>query len=152
MLEHKFKTVRELKDALNECPDDAEIDISELPNNISRHGLTTVFDGKKVLICEYHDYEIINKYHNIFSELSKTEQSRCGCVYEMYQRNLSTAIDGYLSELTQEDKIKVIQLARAEFDYISPEEITEAIRQNQEDGYCSHGLDPNCCPLGCGDI
>ncbi|EPH9932089.1 hypothetical protein ACS38R_005718 [Klebsiella pneumoniae] len=95
MLEHKFKTVRELKDALNECPDDAEIDISELPNNISRHGLTTVFDGKKVLICEYHDYEIINKYRNIFSELSKTEQSRCGCVYEMYQRNLSTAIDGY---------------------------------------------------------
>lgn len=69
MLEHKFKTVRELKDALNECPDDAEIDISELPNNISRHGLTTVFDGKKVLICEYHDYEIINKYRNIFSEL-----------------------------------------------------------------------------------
>ncbi|EFU5352980.1 CcgAII protein [Salmonella enterica] len=103
-------------------------------------------------MCEYHDYEIINKYRNIFSELSKTEQSRCGCVYEMYQRNLSTAIDGYLSELTQEDKIKVIQLARAEFDYISPEEITEAIRQNQEDGYCSHGLDPNCCPLGCGDI
>lgn len=152
MLEHKFKTVRELKDALNECPDDAEIDISELPNNISRHGLTTVFDGKKVLICEYHDYEIINKYRNIFSELSKTEQSRCGCVYEMYQRNLSTAIDGYLSELTQEDKIKVIQLARAEFDYISPEGITEAIRQNQEDGYCSHGLDHNCCPLGCGDI
>lgn len=152
MLEHKFKTVRELKDALNECPDDAEIDISELPNNISRHGLTTVFDGKKVLICEYHDYEIIKKYRNIFSELSKTEQSRCGCVYEMYQRNLSTAIDGYLSELTQEDKIKVIQLAIAEFDYISPEEITEAIRQNQEDGYCSHGLDPNCCPLGCGDI
>lgn len=28
----------------------------------------------------------------------------------------------------------------------------QAIRQNQEDGYCSHGLDPNCCPLGCGDI
>ncbi|EHV2051851.1 CcgAII protein [Salmonella enterica] len=103
-------------------------------------------------MCEYHDYEIINKYRNIFSELSKIEQSRCGCVYEMYQRNLSTAIDGYLSELTQEDKRKVIQLARAEFDYISPEEITEAIRQNQEDGYCSHGLDPNCCPLGCGDI
>ncbi|MEK8137970.1 hypothetical protein [Morganella morganii] len=49
MLEHKFKTVRELKNALNECPDDAEIDISELPNNISRHGLTTVFDGKKSL-------------------------------------------------------------------------------------------------------
>lgn len=51
----------------------------------------------------------------------------------MYQRNLSTAIDGYLSELTQEDKIKVIQLARAEFDYISPEEITEAggVRRNR---------------------
>lgn len=49
MLEHKFKTVRELKDALNECPDDAEIDISELPSNISIHGLTTVFDGKKSL-------------------------------------------------------------------------------------------------------
>lgn len=41
MLEHKFKTVRELKDALNECPDDAEIDIRAYPKRnyrIMSHG------------------------------------------------------------------------------------------------------------------
>ncbi|MCW2258568.1 putative transcriptional regulator [Providencia alcalifaciens] len=57
MLEYEFKTVRELKDALNKFPDDAIVDISELPKNILRQSLMALYDGKGVLICEYHDSE-----------------------------------------------------------------------------------------------
>ncbi|HHR6132326.1 MULTISPECIES: hypothetical protein [Providencia] len=57
MLEYEFKTVKELKDALNKFPDDAIVDISELPKNILRQNLMALYDGKGVLICEYNDSE-----------------------------------------------------------------------------------------------
>lgn len=57
MLEYKFKTVKDLKDALNKFPDDVIVDISELPKNILRQGLTALYDGKTVLICEFYDPE-----------------------------------------------------------------------------------------------
>lgn len=53
----EYKTVLELKQALNKFPDNALVEISELPEKLSKHGLTTIFNGEEVLICEFHDYE-----------------------------------------------------------------------------------------------
>ncbi|EKO9233476.1 hypothetical protein P1O32_003266, partial [Escherichia coli] len=47
---------------------------------------------------------------------------------------------------------RFMELAREEFDYLSAEEIAEEIRRDSERGYCCHGFERNCCPLGCGDL
>lgn len=84
--------------------------------------------------------------------LSEELMHRCGLVYELYQRRLSAAIDNFVSTLPTEQHLLVLELAREEFDYLSAEEIAEEIRRDAERGYCCHGFDRNCCPLGCGDL
>lgn len=75
MIEYKFKTVLELKQALNNYPDNALVEISELSEKLSKHGLSTVFNGEKVLICEFHDYEKEDKKEEFLKieELDFTE-------------------------------------------------------------------------------
>lgn len=82
----------------------------------------------------------------------REQQPRCGLIYELYQRRLSADIDGYLAGVPAEYRDELIAVARREFDYLTQDEIEEEIRQDSERGYCSHGIDRNCCPLGCGDI
>jgi len=36
--------------------------------------------------------------------------------------------------------------------YLSPAELQQQEEEMANDGYCCHGIDPNCCPCGCGDI
>ncbi|HHN6585539.1 TPA: cobalamin biosynthesis protein CbiX [Escherichia coli] len=84
--------------------------------------------------------------------LSEELMQRCGLVYELYQRRLSAAIDNFVATLPTEQHLLVLELAREEFDYLSAEEIAEEIRRDSERGYCCHGFDRNCCPLGCGDL
>lgn len=93
-----------------------------------------------------------NEFTSKCNELSDKAISGSGSVYELYQRNLSCSIDSLLNSLPLEHKEKAIEIARNEFDYMSKEEIEEAISQDYEDGYCSHGLPFDCCPVGCGDI
>lgn len=76
----------------------------------------------------------------------------CGSIYELYQRRLSAEIDGYLAGVTAVYQVELIAIARREFDYMTQDEIENEIRQDQENGICSHGIDRNCCPMGCGDI
>ena len=84
--------------------------------------------------------------------LSEELMPRCGLVYELYQRRLSAAIDNFVATLPTEQHLLVLELARVEFDYLSAEEIAEEIRRDSERGYCCHGFERNCCPLGCGDL
>ncbi|EJQ2463871.1 CcgAII protein [Salmonella enterica] len=83
---------------------------------------------------------------------AREQQPRCGLIYELYQRRLSADINGYLAGVPAEYRDELIAVARREFDYLTQDEIEEEIRQDSERGYCSHGIDRNCCPLGCGDI
>lgn len=94
----------------------------------------------------------IEYYRKLFNELSVSEQSRCGLVYELYQRRLSNEIDRHLNELNQCDRERLLEFVKVEFDYLSQEEIEIAIENDNANGLCSHGLDPDCCPVGCGDI
>ena len=86
------------------------------------------------------------------SALAKVANQSCGCIYELYQRRLSAQIDDYVATLPAAHKPEALALARRAFDYQSAEEIAEEIRSDFESGYCSHGIDRNCCPCGCGDI
>ncbi|EPN9162970.1 hypothetical protein ACT4EA_004166 [Escherichia coli] len=84
--------------------------------------------------------------------MSKQAQAGCGCVYELYVRRLSADIDNYIAALPASQQPHALRLAKNEFDYQSADEIHEQIMLDREQGLCSHGLDPDCCPCGCGDL
>ncbi|HCA3195761.1 TPA: hypothetical protein MN540_005069 [Klebsiella pneumoniae] len=95
------------------------------------------------------DAEAFSKH---MDESAKRASKRCGCIYEVYQRSLSGAIDSYIATLPAAHKQEALALARHKYDYLTAEEIAEEISRDQEAGLCSHGLDPDCCPCGCGDL
>lgn len=84
--------------------------------------------------------------------LSREIMPRCGCIFELYQQRLSREIDQLIHTLPAEYREWAVRLARDEFDYLSPDEIGAQMRNFKAQGLCIHGLDPDCCPLGCGDI
>ena len=92
------------------------------------------------------------KFLSELDVLSKESMPGCGLVFELYQRRLSAAIDKVVAGLPEEQHAQAFELARQEFDYLSAEEIAEEIRRDSERGYCCHGFERNCCPLGCGDL
>ena len=92
------------------------------------------------------------KFLSELDVLSKESMPGCGLVFELYQRSLIAAIDKVFAGLQEEQHAQAFELARQEFDYLSAEEIAEEIRRDSERGYCCHGFDRDCCPLGCGDL
>ncbi|CAI1931469.1 Uncharacterised protein [Serratia entomophila] len=96
--------------------------------------------------------QCLSAFREQCSILASQANAGCGLIYELYQRRLSASIDGYLEAIPEEYRQQAVELARSEFDYLSQAEIEEEIRRDREQGICSHGIDRNCCPLGCGDI
>lgn len=84
--------------------------------------------------------------------LANSAQHGCGCSYEIYQDTFSQRVDALLA--TTEDstaKAAILNVAR-EFDYVTRAELSAMREDWMDDGACRHGLDPDCCPLGCGDL
>ena len=75
----------------------------------------------------------------------------CGQIHDLYVRKFSGMVDVRFGLASDEVRNEAIQIAR-QFDYSTPEELAADADEMAESGFCSHGLDPNCCPLGCGDL
>ncbi|MFC7522159.1 CcgAII protein [Xanthomonas populi] len=84
--------------------------------------------------------------------LADKSNEGCGLIYELYQRRLSGRIDEYVTTLPAEHQQLVIALARREFEYLTADEIAAEIERDHDAGDCSHGIDRNYCPAGCGDL
>jgi len=93
----------------------------------------------------------VEDWRSLFNKLSVKITPTCGLCYELYQRRLSSSIDGALKNVNEVDKIKILEIARNEFDYLSADDIEECIKNDKENGICKHGLEFDCCPLGCGE-
>jgi len=74
----------------------------------------------------------------------------CGLSYDYYVDLFSAKIDARVNELLEHQRAAALQIAR-EWDYATPTERQEKQDWNVEHGYCSHGIEWDCCPLGCGD-
>lgn len=74
----------------------------------------------------------------------------CGLSYDLFVDKFSAAVDDAFppGEPLRE---QALVLAR-ERGYESPEERAQTQDELADMGYCSHGIDPNCCPAGCGDL
>lgn len=77
-------------------------------------------------------------------------QKRCGLSYGYLGEIFSVAIDAEVEQLPESQRARALEIATADWDYLSPEARIEAQRWNGENGYCTHGITLGCCPMGCG--
>ncbi|RTB44100.1 hypothetical protein [Pseudomonas aeruginosa] len=75
----------------------------------------------------------------------------CGLAHDHYVELLSSDIDDEIAQLPEHQRAQALQVAQ-EWEYATPAEREQTRDWNAANGYCRHGLDPDCCPAGCGDL
>jgi hypothetical protein len=84
-------------------------------------------------------------------ELANQAGRNCGQSDIVYVNLISRDIGSELVQFSGKDRIEAEYIAR-QFDYMSPAELQVSDIELAVSGLCKHGLDPDCCPAGCGDI
>lgn len=82
--------------------------------------------------------------------LAESVMGNCGCAHEAYLDHFSMLIDEVLNHERDEAKKATILYVAREYDYLSREEVCEMKGSCLDAGLCVHGIDPGCCPAGCG--
>lgn len=86
----------------------------------------------------------------ITSQWEIAVRSSGGC-WELCQRLYSEAIDKGVALASEENAKQII--AQAGEEYLTPHQRQEVIDCLEKEGRCTRtGLDPECCPCGCGDL
>ena len=91
------------------------------------------------------------QWNALCDQLADEAIRRCGCIHDMYQKIFSELVDVRLSEVPSCFHAVALEAARYR-DYLDVEERAAAQEEMAEQGYCTRGLDPDCCPMGCGDL
>ncbi|EPF9375873.1 hypothetical protein ACSWG0_004532 [Vibrio parahaemolyticus] len=92
-------------------------------------------------------------YTELVEQLAKQAHQGCGLSFELYLRRFQSSIDELIEHLPQDEKEAVIALA-VKHDYVrnQPNEAQQSEDNWHDDThYCSHGIDIDCCPAGCGE-
>lgn len=74
-----------------------------------------------------------------------------GCIHDVYVENYSLSIEDLISSFPSNDRDKALVIAKEQGDYATPNEREQSAQWNREHGFCIHGLEPDCCPCGCGE-
>lgn len=72
-----------------------------------------------------------------------------GLSHDVFTGRYSEGIDRAVERLPPTRRLRALRLAKLHGDYSTPQERTEALRWNAENGCCSHGITLGCCPAGC---
>lgn len=84
------------------------------------------------------------------NELSRQAATGCGQSDWLWQSGFSGMVaSAYPPGHAQRNE--ALELA-VPMGYLTAAELEKQAEELANDGYCSHGIDPNCCPCGCGDI
>lgn len=86
------------------------------------------------------------------SLMAESANTSCGLSHDLYQARVSGSVDGAVERMPEAHRTRALEIAKKQVDYATPAQLEESARSNAEDGYCSHGIDRNCCPAGCGDL
>ena len=90
-------------------------------------------------------------WESVCSAAAKEAAHGTGCAETLYIKKISSILEKELENLPEPHRAQAIEVAKRH-DYATPEEICEMATENRNAGLCRHGLDPNCCPCGCGDL
>lgn len=82
--------------------------------------------------------------------LAAEANRRCGLSYDLFVEKFSAAVDGQFPPGSPL-RSTALALARPQ-GYASEDERAQSQADLHAMGYCSHGIDRDCCPAGCGDI
>lgn len=74
----------------------------------------------------------------------------CGQSYDLFVERFSGLIDNAYPAGSP-DREQAISAAARFGDYATPDELAATQERLAEMGYCSHGIELDCCPCGCGD-
>ncbi|GKS86968.1 hypothetical protein AVMA1855_22470 [Acidovorax sp. SUPP1855] len=91
-----------------------------------------------------------NSWHKACQKLADQAAKGCGLSHDYYVKRFSIEIDNALKTLPAEFHPQAKKAAEF-FDYASVDQIQETDQLNAANGICAHGIDEDCCPLGCGD-
>lgn len=75
-----------------------------------------------------------------------------GLVYELSVEKFSGYVDAGLAQLPEAHRDRAREIAATDFCYLTPQEIEVEREAAMRSGLCTHYLEPDCCPLGCGDL
>lgn len=81
-----------------------------------------------------------------FDGLADAAYRGCGQSDVLFTRRFSDSVDRELSGIPDDRKQEVLKLA-VHFGYATESERNADLGSDT----CEHGLDPDCCPAGCGD-
>lgn len=74
---------------------------------------------------------------------------RCGLSYEYYVELFSQEIDAQASRLPDEQRVLALEIASHEWGYETPHQRRETQDWDAANGFCEHGIELGCCPVGC---
>jgi hypothetical protein len=80
--------------------------------------------------------------------LAEQSSKGCGLSHTVFVDKFSSAVDSALFQLSPDERIPLLEIAR-EWDYATPQERHDEQIDCAESGYCSHGIEFGCCPAGC---
>lgn len=74
----------------------------------------------------------------------------CGQSDVLWSQRATSLIDALLAQVDDASMAQAKEIAKCQ-GWMDDEEIKSMNDMIDNDGCCAHGLDPNCCPVGCGD-
>jgi hypothetical protein len=80
--------------------------------------------------------------------LAEQSSKGCGLSHTVFVDKFSSAVDSALFQLSPDERIPLLEIAR-EWDYATPQERHDEQIDCVQNGYCSHGIEFGCCPAGC---
>lgn len=84
--------------------------------------------------------------------LAKDAIRRCGCAHDVYISAFSQEVDNLIARKGNPQNTDfILKVARAQ-DYATAEEVAAMKQDSLASGFCVHGIDPDCCPAGCGEV
>lgn len=94
----------------------------------------------------------IPAWQAVCKNVSEQAARTCGCLESLFQRHFTQGIDTEIEKLPESQRTEAVIIAREEFGYLTATEIERLGDTYLADGFCVHGIDADCCPLGCGDL
>lgn len=88
-----------------------------------------------------------DQWKSHFESLADQAYRGCGQSDVLFTKRFSNSVDRSLSSIPETRRQELLKLA-IDFGYFTEDERNEDLGPNT----CRHGLDPDCCPAGCGDI
>ncbi|MGR5307688.1 hypothetical protein [Vibrio mediterranei] len=95
----------------------------------------------------------MSQHRLTIEQLAKQANQGCGLSFETYSKRFQSSVNALLEHLPDDEKEKVIALAE-QYDYKRDQpNVEQTFTSDWDDDtrYCSHGIDIDCCPRGCGE-